>query len=317
MVEKKKGEEGAGGGGAAFDAAQVNAMVAGFMEKQAEQSALEREALMQQMRKDAEARDQVAAERMREMMYAYGPAAGGGAGPGRGDQPQAGNDQGPNDAADLTTQAKRRTSDLARDVRRELLKPTDLAEAEAKRMRPNGWTRESYEEQFKINHQVKELNEQAAGLIKDGNVEQGLNLMASGEKIIASRQKLLLVADRAGSWKAAELYQEPEMATDEKDEKKIRKCVEAASAKTTPTKQPRGGGGTRGGHGGGRRAGGGGGYPPGPPPRQLDQQNGGGGYQPSGNSHGGGVCFTCNRAGHYSRDCPSSGRGGRGGRGGR
>jgi hypothetical protein len=302
MGGDESGDPGGGGGaGSGNEWEQIKRML-GEQERERKE---ERENMMAML-----AAQRQETQQLREQLGQLGPAAGGGAGAG-----------GAGGAAGGENDSSRRvlTAELAQDVKRQLIKPSDLAEAEAKRMRPAGWTRESYEQQFIVNQEAKEYVEQAQGLIKDGNVEKGLEMMAKGTSILATRNKLLLVADRAGSWKAAELYQEPSMADDEKDEKRIRKCVDAASPAKEPTaatKKSKGGGrgggrggGYYGGGGGGGHGGGGGGY-------------GGGGGGWSGGSGGGGGgnnrgtgCFTCGRNGHVAATCPAGNGGGRGGGG--
>lgn len=132
---------------------------------------------------------------------------------------------------------ERRLRQLEADVHRGQEEAVEKAAKRARRDKPIMFRRKAHREQFDFNERVTECLETAAEEIAKKPAETtSLNrakaALEQGLELLASRQKLIKIADRSElGWKVVSEYEADELASDSEDEKKLEKAERSAERK--------------------------------------------------------------------------------------
>ena len=91
------------------------------------------------------------------------------------------------------------------------------------------FNKKAHEDQFKHNQDLDEKLDDALEAIDEGDTEAAKTTLNKGKKIIKTRMKLLRIADREG-WLAVNEFRTDELASDDEEEKKLRRAIRSANA---------------------------------------------------------------------------------------
>ncbi len=182
--------------------------------------------------------------------------------------------------------------------------------------------KKSYEAQHNFNEEVDDSISKAIGALsraggEDGStsasasgptaesqIEKAKRALTEGKELIAKRQKLLKIADRAdGGWRVAEEYEKDPVADNSDDEKRIRKAEKAAEQKIAREKREKS---RKGQNFRARRPYFGAARVPAPQLPAPTPWSPRPKYPEAQNRRG--PCFACGIEGHFRSECPSQGR---------
>ena len=85
------------------------------------------------------------------------------------------------------------------------------------------------EDHFKHNQNLDEKPDDALEAIEEGDFEASKTAINEGKKIIKTRKILIRIADREG-WLAVNEFRNDELASDDEEEKKLRRAIRSANA---------------------------------------------------------------------------------------
>ena len=131
---------------------------------------------------------------------------------------------------------------MKRELEEVANKAHDLQMTELKRMKfsrsePPSFKKKGHEVQYKHNERVKLCITKAGDTINNWKLDTCLEKLNEGKEQIASRQKLILLADKSEyGWKTVSEYVDKELADNEEDAKKIKKAEKEAQRKLNETR---------------------------------------------------------------------------------
>lgn len=134
---------------------------------------------------------------------------------------------------------ERRLKQLESDVQRSQEEAVEKAAKKARRDRSFTFRRKAHREQFEFNERVAECLEKATDEVAKRPVDatsldKAKAALDQGLELLASRQKLIKIADRSEfGWKVVAEYEADELASDSEDEKKLEKAERNAERKAT------------------------------------------------------------------------------------
>ena len=138
---------------------------------------------------------------------------------------------------DSEKRTERRLKRLESDVQRSQQEALEKAAKKAKREKPYAFKKKSHQVQFDFNEQVTERIDNARDELKKrpahgAAVDRALKALDEGIELLATRQKLIKIADRSElGWKVVEEYEADELASGSEDEKKLERAERTAERK--------------------------------------------------------------------------------------
>ena len=91
------------------------------------------------------------------------------------------------------------------------------------------FNKKAHQNQFKHNQNLDEKLDDALEAMDDGDIESAKTALKEGKNIIKTRMKLVRIADREG-WLAVNEFRNDELASDDEEEKKLRRAIRSANA---------------------------------------------------------------------------------------